>query len=1384
MPVQIPPQAAGILDKEIQPGALLGWLQLSEGRPSEKFRKELARAWSLLASAGIPQASKTLLDWLETKLRAGAAAGGGAGIFVGPPLAHAALDGARVIIEATRISRRELLGHLTPNDLAGPFWLIALLELLASRLAADSQHLQPGTKGILPTTGLEILAPLFKSVLVEFHDFVGYRPVPVLESGRKVRIHSAERHRPAPLWWPGMGVAPIESGPLIARAVHWLGNAPPEILEEAGFNLSTLGELALDLREFDHSLPAAQRPNHLFGEWDAEKVDLRGHWNRMVVRSTLVRLLWEHVNHPGPGDPTDFGERLEEAGILLAGTILMSSGVLGWGPGATDPTKTLGLVVPRIARLRDGFYQQVMLKLPPAHRARLEGEARLLKQPFGRVRQALNRAVAVQRATQLQDRQLARLFARLGLEDLARERTGKLPVPSLRLAVHFDRLMARQKLRTLKGRKSRLILGRCLNLLKRGIRCGAFADPWNLIGFQGLYPISPAREDAVPDPRLEDLLSMVASLFREVSRAYAFASADSDRESQRLLRELLAELTEWWGKYPAKGDMDLDHPDAWSEQRSALRVARAIRIWRKRGEIPADLPFWKKVLSTLETGESVAEIFDVLVGHDDLLGALGIMIYWMDAFDLHSTAEGRSDLPRMAKRWFGAWQAKSERLQSGGEKPPEGSEKPSPAGGRPQEKSPAEALDAHRKLLVRAIELVEANMPDDPPGLIRDHLVPSEPGAKADESGEEPWSEREDEEESDEEEDREPEPWNRDDEHGGVDDGQPGSDFSLETALFGFDHHVSQFESWIWILENAAITPGLESFLCDHKSNLAVRSRQFRELMNLIHESPVPKPGGEISSVTEFERRRVMKTRALEQVGELVFRTEALLYSDRFEQAALKTGESLPKGSAPKGIETGPGAKTTPAKKSPPEDTHETEADDPADSSGGRELSLGFARGFATGSAKDREAWSKLLLSRELLFQPISMGGNPEHWLKARMNLWFVQRTLVRLAREGDFSGLIRFLEKAHRSEVTSKLPPPRVSEFHHYFEIAFVESFRTVFGSVSRAKAREIRSAGLFRGLMTLMEKFREIWLTHGRQTRLSILDTVDDRSMENLRGFIRHFGRDLFPSRLMTLGNLRGILDQGVGPYLRNLERERDPLEKNLLLDELDGPISITDASSRLETVIRAIVENYEAYKDYKTTTTVSDYGENLHILLDFLRLKASFIREVWNRQPWYLLHREMLDAGLRHALDEWLKEVMAELQPLAQKYTAQLDALEQRHGVRILTIRQEIEEGLWLPMETESLVFRLRDLCHLLGGNDPDGFARELGNFKGDLEKWVSRPWGVGRDVPDWIRNLEEKSKPREESGDGGLLGPQFAEVKVVGDLTLKTIKEKLEALGREK
>ena len=64
--------------------------------------------------------------------------------------------------------------------------------------------------------------------------------------------------------------------------------------------------------------------------------------------------------------------------------------------------------------------------------------------------------------------------------------------------------------------------------------------------------------------------------------------------------------------------------------------------------------------------------------------------------------------------------------------------------------------------------------------------------------------------------------------------------------------------------------------------------------------------------------------------------------------------------------------------------------------------------------------------------------------------------------------------------------------------------------------------------------------------------------------------------------------------------------------------------DAERWLTFILQALVENYEEYKDYNTTTPQSDYGENLHLLLDFLRLKAGYQRHAWRLRPLVLVHQ----------------------------------------------------------------------------------------------------------------------------------------------------------------
>ncbi len=54
--------------------------------------------------------------------------------------------------------------------------------------------------------------------------------------------------------------------------------------------------------------------------------------------------------------------------------------------------------------------------------------------------------------------------------------------------------------------------------LDRGIGCGALADPWNILGFQGMFPLFSSREDVVPDQRIAELIEIVE---RPVRRLFA-----------------------------------------------------------------------------------------------------------------------------------------------------------------------------------------------------------------------------------------------------------------------------------------------------------------------------------------------------------------------------------------------------------------------------------------------------------------------------------------------------------------------------------------------------------------------------------------------------------------------------------------------------------------------------------------------------------------------------------------------------------------------------------------------------------------------------------------------------------------------------------------------
>ena len=208
-------------------------------------------------------------------------------------------------------------------------------------------------------------------------------------------------------------------------------------------------------------------------------------------------------------------------------------------------------------------------------------------------------------------------------------------------------------------------------------------------------------------------------------------------------------------------------------------------------------------------------------------------------------------------------------------------------------------------------------------------------------------------------------------------------------------------------------------------------------------------------------------------------------------------------------------------------------------------------------------------------------------------------------------------------------------------------------------------------------------------------------------------------------------------------------------------------------LEMVLQALVEHYDEYRDYNTTTTQSDYGENLHILLDFLRLKVAL-------RPLRLADAAA-GAGPRGAVPAGVRRAGGEVAGVHRRQDAagsptncstSWRTREAEYGIRLRTVRDRLEERF---------VHAAGDRPG--GGPGGPGGGRRRGTGRaednpafagllaaiGPLADHVS---GVGLDVPAWVRRLEDALRqthdgpPGEHGRRGGILplrGLDFAELR---------------------
>jgi hypothetical protein len=1272
---------------------ILGYLNFSEGRPDPRVQRQWNEAYAALAQHGEAKPWVSLAEALRIRLKT---------LHDEQAAAFRDVDQARSVLEllfdqlvpAYRKHHADLLHHLTEADFHEPFFLARVAEALLAQRGPWSE-----TERIV------------QGALKQVNDFVGHRPIAVLESRPRGEPYAHEQLRPIPLYLKGAGIAFGRFEPLISRAVDVLRATDRNLLAEVGFDVDLLDELALDPRSYDFAHPVDKRPNYCFGEWDPHHIDNKGFYRRFVLRQvTLEGLLLRTFDTVGaPALPAE--ELLFEAGAVLAGIMLMASGISGFGPGAHDSTVTLSTLMPRVVRVRDAFYTQLLQAQQGERGQRLSQEAKLTRQPFGGARQHINQYFARQRALQIQQRRLALLLADLGYPHAARrqvvgtgvrgqesgvrgQESGADPIslstpPSIRMVTEIHVHLTSGRLLIEKGelQRARELLPLIEDMLQRGIACGALVDPWNILGFQGQFPRFTSLEDSVHDTRTEELIRIVDRVLHFYSRLLSeeAASAGGDPKAAPPLLDAMRRFADWWDRFGSTTVSEVPHVQGSDIVDSAEHVAQALAHWRQRGEAN-DLVFWKKHLERFHSPKAFALVIEALLGQEEFRAAMALLMTWLGQSEQVPLSEGEHSFHTLALRWLMGLYAWS--------------------GAYKDQEVAANVVD----LVARFFDHLEANAED------YWHVPRINPLGLSDEQAAE-MSATDDDEESlygAAYENVTYKDSTDDDVEEEVLDIMPQKDFDLAEEEPRLQKRLSFLATLaqLWNIASRIVRHArpedrqrCQVFLRQWLKRARANFRELLDLLDVLHKHEIPKPSGSFESMLEYDKRRSIKenllslglTTCLSQtlaVG--VLRGVADQDDDPGDQETL----------APSWENTVRNMEKALLRKEPDKV---------------RALVGRFLKEFR---------------KEPLLYTPLQQGGHPRPILRANLAQTILRGLAANLPRQGLLRETWLILRAAHSMEKHQTLSGPRVTEFDRLFQIGCQTCVEAVIESSRPPDGEEILPARIVALLEHLVEPLRAVWMKHSKGLRLSMLEAIDtDEEWERMCKFMQRYGKDLFHARFLTLANLRGILHRGVDDYLDYLG-ENDSDTGRLLLEELDSKTYPRDQAERfLRVILHTIIENYDFYRDYNATTSQSDYGENLYQLMHFLRLKDRYERLAWQLRPANLVH-EVLARRCPAAAELWRSKAEEQTRPFAEQLLDGLAKVENQFGMRLTTIRDRLQERFLLPLAIDGLCAMIGPAMDQARTVDDDRIIP----LEEALRAFTAHPSGVGLDVPTWLARLE--------------------------------------------
>jgi len=1246
---------------------VLGYVNLSSGRRDPSFLERLDSLARLAAEESAdpvwPQIEALLRERIET--------------LAGSSSAFTEVDQARAVVPlvfdalwpAYRSGHPDLLAHQTDAALLTPFFVGRMFEaVLAQGGPWDERE--------------RIVA----GALDDLNDFLGYRPVAVLRTPQKIEPYPREWVGPLPLFVRGAGVDSGAYGEIVRGALDILRTTPPELLHEAGFDLERLDELALDPRAYDFEHPVNKRPNHQFGEWDPHSVDQRGYYRRFVLREPLLASLARWVQGAAPADRE---ERLFDAAAVTGGTILMASGTSGWGPEAHDSTASLAKLVGRIAAYRDAFYTRLLASASGDRAKRLKAEAQELRQPFGAVRGFLNAELARERAEQLARVHVALLFAQLGDRASAEAYVASVPTPAARLQAQIEcqLTVARQALTARRPSEALPALADAEALLKRGISCGAFADPWSILGFQGHFSLFPAVENSVRDPRVDQLCRLVQGLMSLGVDAWTGAAAAGDAGGAAAAGTWVHSLASWWDEFATadvsgvNGFLAADMASSAEEVSSALVAAAEAET---AGREPA---FWRARVSDFDGPATYSLALSALVAQGQSNAAMGLLVLWLLNREDAPLEQGEASFERWATRWLVDTLA-------------------------PREPATA-ARPENWNLAAKFFDFLEANAeeywnaPLQSKRLV-DSLEFKEP------------SEHDDEEEGDEDDLFSAAYENvsyRDSTRDGVEgdmleggSGTTGTEGELDFELQRLNPHlgflVCLARLWrraVAALGNANEGSGaaIRERLSGWRTHAEALERELLELLGDVQRHPLGTPLPTREAMVEHDRQRGVR-------DTLVDRVQRAVWEVSLARMALVIAE-------------------------PQSDS--LSADEPHD--------LAVLRALASGDlAAVRASWGpfvETLAKRPLLYVPVGRGGDPQRALSARQTLAVLGAIADRLPRAGMLVEACQLLDAVLERERGGAPGAGAVSEFDRFFEAIYRALLQTLLQTPAEARSkRKTRSA---RDLVELVQRWNHAllnrWLTHSRLVRLSSLERVAAPARwQELVTFVRRHGHSLFPQSFFNYGHLRSIRHLGVDRWLEQMTETPDAEDDFPLLADLDRGTPRKQAVEVLGVVVESISEYYGYYREYNGTTTQSDRGDNLYMLLDFLRLVASYDRICWNMRPLVAAHEVLLADGDGEAATLWRQSLTERTAEAADTHLKRYAELVREYGFRLPSVFERLSERFVRSLAID----RLKSLIvpamaeARVGSQGP-----ALTTLREEIDELLEAPAGSGVEAPAWITAL---------------------------------------------